>query len=230
LRRWERIPARKLLTIPNGIDGASYDVNVDRRRKKAELGIPDDSLVVGYASRIEPEKNLELLVRAFAAASEVQPRAFLLIAGYGGEQPRLERLVEDLGVGSRVAFLGVRLDVPELLKVFDLHVLPSKREGLPMILLESMAAGCPTVATAVGGVPSVIEDGVNGELVGSEDLGSLVEAVIRLLSREDLRSTYGRNARKTFEARYDARVMTRRYELLYERRADEATLPSLAGE
>ncbi len=221
LMHWEKIPRAKIVIIPNGIDGSRYDVVVDSGAKRRALGIPEDSLVVGYASRLETEKNLELLLNAFSRVTETESRAFLLVAGHGSERERLEELASELGVSARVRFLGVRLDIPELLKVFDLHVLPSRREGLPMILLESMAAGCATVATAVGGVPDVIEHGISGELVNSGDADALSEAMGRLLRDPNTRARYVRRARTIFDQHYEAQVMARRYELLYQRRAAE---------
>ena len=217
LERYEWIPREKLVTIPNGIDGARYDAPVDRRAKRAELALPDDALVVGYASRLEEEKDCALLVRAFAEMASREPRAVLVLAGYGSERPRIEALARDLGIADRTRFLGVRMDVPELLKVYDVHVLSSRREGLPMVLLEAMAAGCPNLATAVGGIPAALDYGRNGEIVPPGDVRAMADALERLLADPGLRERYARGARLTFRQRYDARIMTERYQRLYRR-------------
>lgn len=217
LRRQHRVPEEKLLTIPNGIEGARYDVDVDVAAVRRSLDVPPTAPVVGFASRLESEKNCQLLVRAFARVVEVHPSAILVVAGYGSQEQPLARLAEELGIGPRVRFLGVRDDVPQLLKVFDVHVLCSLREGLPMVILEAFAAGCPTVATAVGGVPSAIRHGSNGELVDSGDEAGLADALDRLLGDAGLRARYAAAGRETFRHRYEADVMTRTYERLYRR-------------
>jgi len=101
LRKWEKIPQRKLVTIPNGIDGSRYDVSIDVLEKRRALGVPGDARVIGYASRLEPEKNLELLVRALPSIVAKEPKAFLLVAGDGSQRRRLERLASELGISPR---------------------------------------------------------------------------------------------------------------------------------
>ena len=224
LRRYEKIPRRKLVTIPNGIDGSLYGAAIDTDAKRRELGLEPDAFVVGYASRLEPEKNCELLIRAFAALLDRLPdsaRSTLVIAGYGSERARLEALCEELGIAPHVLFLGVRSDVHELLQVFDVHVLASNREGLPMILLEAMAAGCPTVSTAVGGIPNALESGTHGLLVPAGDIDAMAGALVRMATDPALRRACGQAAHQRFSEHYDASAMTARYELLYERRAGE---------
>ncbi|MDT8342167.1 MAG: glycosyltransferase [Longimicrobiales bacterium] len=229
LARYEWIPREKLVTIPNGIDGDRYDAPVDRRAKRAELALADDALVVGYASRLEEEKDCALLVRAFAEMAASEPRAVLVVAGYGSERPRLEALARDLGIADRTRFLGVRMDVPELLKIYDVHALSSRREGLPMVLLEAMAAGCPTVATAVGGIPAALDHGRNGELVPAGDVRGMAGALGRLLADPVLRDRYAQRARRAFRHRYEARVMTERYQRLYRRESEEGVRPGRRG-
>ena len=117
-------------------------------------------------------------------------------------------------------FLGLRHDMPELLRLFDVYVLSSLREGLPMAILEAMAAECPVVATRVGGIHSVIEDGVNGLLVPPRDPGALVIAIAKLLRDPDLRCRFAARSLAVFDRGYSAEQMIRRYEALYLESAD----------
>ena len=218
LRKFEKIPDSKLATIVNGIEGSRYDHPVDRVAARARLGIGPDTPVLGFASRLVEQKGLIHLLDALPELRASHPDLLLLVAGEGARQEALEAAAKERGVREAVRFLGVRLDIPELLKVFDLHVLPSLWEGLPMIILESMAAGCPTVATAVGGVPRALTDGVDGRLVGPADPGALVRAIRPLLDSPEERARLGRKARETFQRRFTAERMARRYEALYLRR------------
>lgn len=217
LRRYEKISKKKLVTIPNGIDGDRYDTEVDVAAARAELGIPEGAPVLGFASRLAEQKGLTYLLQALPAVLSKYPDLRLLVAGTGELEAPLREEARERGVAESIDFLGVRLDIPRLLKVFDLHVLPSLWEGLPMIILESMAAGCPTVATRVGGVATAIDDGRNGRLVESRDPDALAAAIIAMLDDPDRRRAMGEAARATFRAGFTADAMARSYEHLYER-------------
>lgn len=215
LMEYERIPRRKVVVIPNGIDGSLYQRPVDRERKRRELGVAGRGPVLGIAARLTEEKGLPFLLRALALLKAELPGATLLIAGEGALQPELERVAAELGVRDDVRFLGLRADVPELLQVFDLFVLSSVSEGLPMALLEAMAAGCPVVATDVGGVGTAIRDGVNGALVKPRRPDALAAAIRRLWLDGGLRARYREAGRRIFRERYSAAAMAQRYEALY---------------
>jgi glycosyltransferase involved in cell wall biosynthesis len=215
LHRYEKISPSKLVTIVNGIEGDRYDQPVDQRAARQELGIAEDTKVLGFASRLVRQKGLIHLLDALPAVREAHPDVLLLVAGEGDRREALEAAVRERGLGEAVRFLGVRMDIPRLLKVFDLHVLPSLWEGLPMIILESMAAGCPTVATSVGGVPTAISDGRNGRLVAPRDAEALAAAIVELLGDAEQRRRLGEKSRDTFRRRFTAQIMARRYEALY---------------
>jgi glycosyltransferase involved in cell wall biosynthesis len=143
------------------------------------------------------------------------PDITLLIAGEGPLQDNLKRMSVDLGIERWVLFTGPRLDIPELLKLFDIYVLPSVSEGLPMVLLEAMAAGCPIIATEVGGVPKAVHHGENGSLVRPENPKALSSEIIRLLSNKDVRERYSENGVRLAREKFSAEAMTRSYEKLY---------------
>ena len=120
-----------------------------------------------------------------------------------------------LGIKEHVLFLGPRLDIDEIIGLLDLYVLPSLWEGLPMIILEAMAAGCPVVATNVGGVSTAIQDKYTGRLVKDRSPGQLSEAIINLLKDDDLRRRCVKNGKNYFREKFTAEIMADSYEKIY---------------
>lgn len=227
LVRYEKISREKLLTIPNGIDGRRYNVTVDAAAKRRELGLPAEGPVIGLGARLTPQKGLIHLLRAMAVLQQRVPNLSCVIAGEGELDAELKSAARELGVDDRVRFVGMRLDLPQLLKVFDLYVLPSEWEGLPMAILEAMGSGCPIVATDVGGLRTAIESDVNGRLVPPRDPQALADAIAGLLASPETRRRYAAEAKGTFHERFSAEAMTRRYEKLYLRQAERVTRTSM---
>jgi len=218
LVKWEKISRRRLRTVPNGIIAPEVPAAFDPAEKRRELGIPTGVPVIGTVCRLMPQKGLEFLLQAAVQLRERVPDFVILIAGEGGEKDRLEAEIRELDLGGQVRLLGLRLDVPELLRIFDVYALPSRWEGLPMAVLESMAAGVPLVASAVGGVPTAVRDGVTGILVPPCRVEELAEGLATLLLDRELRLKLGRGARQVFQEEFTARQMVRRYERMYLRR------------
>ena len=217
LRRYERISQRKLVTIPNGVEGARYDSAIDRDRKCRELGIPSRVPVIGFSARLADQKGLIYLLQALPLIRERVPEAVLVVAGDGPLADSHKATARTLKIAEHVHFIGLRSDVPELLQLFDVFAIPSVWEGLPMALLEAMAAGCAIVASDVGGVPMALRDGVSGTLVQPRDPRQLADAISALLLDDTRRRRYSAEARTVFRARFSAEAMTRRYEALYDR-------------
>lgn len=216
LARFERISRRKLVTIPNGIE--LQPARRGREEMRRLLGIPSDAPVIGTAGRVIEQKGLEFLVKAAAMLRPRYPDLRVLVVGDGPEREELEELSRAAGVSDRVHFLGIRMDIPDLLGTFDIYALPSRWEGLPMAVLEAMAAGLPVVASEVGGVPTAIRDGEEGLLVPAEDTAALARALERLLADTSLRRQMGEAARRRYASDFTLDAMTRRYEALYLRR------------
>lgn len=215
LRKYEKISRKKLMTIVNGISGERYAVSVNREEKRRELGITQTGPVIGLAARLSVEKGVIHLLRAMPEISSRIPGVSLVIAGKGDQERPLIEEAQALGMGDRVYFTGPRLDIPELLGFFDLCVLPSLREGLPMVIPEAMAAGCPVLATRVGGIPAVIEHGVNGSLVAPAKPEQIASEAVRLLQDNSLLAFYRDNGKRVFEKHFSAEIMTGCYERLY---------------
>lgn len=218
LARYEWIPRRKLRTIPNGIESRLFDYPVDRNAVRSSLGVPLDAELLVLGARLEPQKAIHRLIQALAALASGRPRMHAVLAGVGSLQGALEREADERGVRDRVHFVGVRLDMPAVLAAADLFVLPSDWEGLPMVVLEALGAGCPIVATAVGGVPSAVRDGETGWLVPAGDVQRLAAAIATALDSPQERQRRAQAGRTLFDRSFSAVAMTKAYEALYERR------------
>lgn len=173
-----KVDGTRIAVIPNGIDLSRYGPSKGR-------SVRPGSLMVGTVARLAPQKGTENFIRAAAILHQHFPRVHYMIAGDGPLRPALERLSRELGIGPSVTFAGYVQNVPELLAGFDVFVLPSVSEGQGITVLEAMAAGCPVVASAVGGLRELVVDGKNGLLVAPGEPAELAEAVKRLLSNPD---------------------------------------------
>lgn len=213
--KYEKISEQKILTIMNGIDGTKYQIDIDEEKLRNELGMPLKGPVVGLGVRLTEQKGIHFLLQAMPTVIKKFPDITLVIAGRGPLADDLKKEADDLGIHPNVRFIGPRLDIPALLKLFDLYVLPSLWEGLPMVLLEAMAAGCPIIATDVGGVSMAIRDGENGKLIKPGNVDQLSCAIIDLLSNKTLMEQYSLNGINTFKTEFSAAIMTRQYEKLY---------------
>ena len=215
LIRYEKIRRQKIITVPNGVDQRLFEEWTEPEAKKRELGISGRYPILGIGARLVEVKGIEYLLGAVSKLRERYPLILLIIAGTGPWEGRLKAVARELGIDDHVAFLGVRRDMHELLRAFDLYVLPSLSEGMPLALLEAMAAGCPVVATKVGGVPDVIADGYNGMLVEPRDKDALAKAILGVMEDDEKRNRFRERGRLLYEQRYSATAMTKRYEKLY---------------
>ena len=180
----------------------------------------DGPPTVVHVSNFRTVKRVPWLVRAFAAASEVED-ARLILVGDGPDQDECRRLVGELGLGPRVTFLGTRDALPELLAPADVYALASAEESFGLSALEAMACGTPVVATDVGGVSEVVEDGVSGHLAPATDLEAFARCLADLLGDRDRARAMGERARARAEEHFGRRVIVARYEDLYRRLTGE---------
>lgn len=219
-RRNHECPSERLHTIPNGVDLAAFAHDEEARAAvRAELGIPADAWVFGTVGRLRVEKNFPALIRA--AAPLLGPRARLVIVGDGVEMPKLVAAAAAAGASAWTVLAGARSDVPRILSAFDAFVMSSDTEGLPLGLVEAMAAGLPIVATDVGGIGEVLEGGRVGALVRAGDEPGLREAMAALARDPSAARERGRAARERSE-RYALVTMVDAYLALYRRAIDDA--------
>jgi glycosyltransferase involved in cell wall biosynthesis len=192
----------------------------DRRARRRSLGLPDDGFVIGNVGNFTAKKDHRSLLAALAGDGPIAG-AHLALVGLGPLEGELRQAAAELGVAERTTFLGSRDDVFELLPLFDLFCVSSQYEGFPIALVEAMASGLACVATSVGGIPEIVEDGRNGLLVEARDPAALRAAIERMMLDADLARRCGREARVAAE-RLDLRHAVRQLEAAYQE-ALEAT-------
>ena len=227
LHRHEGIALKRLRTVPNGVSPLPNLEPGCIDAIRSSLALPLGAPTIGVASRLVWEKGIDVLLRAFALVLRDLPAAYLLIAGDGPLRKSLELLTRELGIAASVHFLGARSDVPVLLRLFDVFVLPSLSEGLPMGLLEAMAAERPIVASLVGGMPNALDDGRAGLLVAPGDITGLAVALTTLLRDRSRAAGFGKTAAQKFRARFTADVMAAGYVTMYRRADDRNYRPRL---
>jgi len=210
-------PRERFRVVPLGLDLGPFaqletEAGADLR---SDLRTNPEQMLFSYVGRLAPIKRVDLLLRAFARAnSEGQP-PHLLIVGDGEIRPALERLARELGVESRVHFMGYRRDVANIAAATDAAVLSSENEGTPVSLIEAAAAGHPAVATAVGGVPEVVST-ETGILVQPDDEEALARGMSRIACDRDLLRAKGERARARVFQRHSASRLTSEMARLYE--------------
>jgi glycosyltransferase involved in cell wall biosynthesis len=207
--------ADRTVVIPNAVDVA--------RAPRSQPAGRERPLIVSVG-RLKAPKDFPTLVRALG---KLTPGSFdALIVGDGPDRGRLEEQIDELGLSDSVHLAGERLDVPELLAAADVFVLSSRSEGMPVSVLEAMAAGLPIVASRVGGVPEQIADGETGLLVEPRDADELAAALTRLTQDADLRIRLGAAARTRAEQAFDLEPFRRAHVELYSRELASRRLPA----
>lgn len=197
----------KITVIRNGVDMSLYAGRTNSSHVRRDLGIPDSSPIVVMIARLNPQKGVDDFIKAASLLRLSHPDARFLIVGaklqfqegvFSHDREylqELKQLAADLGVGESVIFAGHRTDTPEILAQAAISVLPSHSEGLSNTLLESMAAGIPTVATNVGGNPELVKDQVNGILIPVKSPEHLAQAMCVILDDSQLAHRFGREAK-----------------------------------
>ena len=208
-------PSDRVHEIPNGVD-ADPIASVAREGRQAvrvELGLGDDDALVLVLGRLSPEKGQDVALDAFAALDRQDVR--LLLVGDGATREALEARVARLDLGGRVVFGGWRGDPWACLGAADVFLLPSRSEGLPLALLEAMAAGVPAIATRVGAVGEVLEDGACGLVIDPDDPAGLTTALRAVLDDPAAAKGRAERARARVRDTYSVAAQALRLEALY---------------
>jgi len=213
--------SKNISVIHSGVDLNCFKRSAtESNPKRNELGIPPDSLVVGYVGWLIPIKGVTYLVNAMAEVVHRHPNSLLVLVGKGDEKGeeeiKLKEQVENLGLADNVRFLGWRSDVDEIMGCFDIFVLPSLNEGMGRVLVEAMSAGLPIVASSVGGIPDLVKHEENGLLVPPADAGALERAISDLLSDKPRRKRMGETGKRMCRP-YSVEAMVEKIDNLYSR-------------
>ena len=216
-----QIPANKLQLVPNGVDTDRFAAQRDADLHRNPLPFPADSIVLGTVGRLQAVKDHQCLIDAFAHLRELlpmlAPRLRLAIIGDGPCSAALHQRVQALGLQDVVWLPGARDDIALLMQHFDLFVMSSIAEGTPVTILEAMASGIPIVATRVGGIPEVVQPGVDGQLVAAKDPRALAAAVASYCTDPAIARQHGANGRTKVEAHFSIKTTVAAYLALYDK-------------
>ena len=205
----------RVTCIRNGIDLEGKLIQTDRWRTRKDLGIDSETCLIGTVGRLTPVKGIPYLLEAASVLLRQGAKVKILVVGEGSIRQDLMAQTRSLGITDRVVFLGHREDTDALLQALDIFVLPSLSEGVPMALLEAMAAARAVVASRVGGIPEIIEDGFEGHLVEPMDVKGLAERCRRLIESPDVARKMGEQGRKRVERDFSATTMADRVASVY---------------
>lgn len=210
-----KVNPRKIIVINNAvnIDKFSQERNIDCLYHT--LGIKDNELIVSSIGRLEKQKGHIFLLKAVADVLETCPNTKFFLVGSGKEEERLKNFVVNNSLGESVHFLGNRSDIPELLSLTDIFVMPSIAEGLSIAMLEAMAAGKAIVSTDANGIRKLITHGVTGLLFPKGDIVQLKDTIINLLCDKNLRVKLGQNAKKYVSQYYNLEIFIKNIQNLY---------------
>lgn len=211
------VPEGKIRVVPNGIDTSRFRADSDvRRQSRAQLGLADEFVWLAVGNFC-PAKDHANLLTAFAEVLKARSDAQLLLVGEGPLKGQARTMADTLGIGTRVSFLGRRMNVSALMNAADAYVMSSAWEGMPVVLLEASAAELPIVATDVGGNREVVEDEVSGLLVPAHDPRTLADTMMRLMrfSKNEL-SLMGKHGRANTVHKYDLGQVVDQWETIYE--------------
>jgi len=198
--------------IPNFVDTEVYSPAPCELMEQ-----PERDIVVAHVSNFRPVKRVDDLVYAMCMVTKTAPKAKLMLIGDGPERHRVERLIDKMDLRRNVVLTGYRSDVPDLLRCVDTLVLPSETESAPLTILEAMSTGLPVIATRVGGIPEIVEDGHNGFLVPLKHPEDIAEKILELHADRDRLRRMGEAARETVLERYSTDKVVRQYMDVYER-------------
>jgi glycosyltransferase involved in cell wall biosynthesis len=215
----------RMRVIYNAIDPTRFNESDARYRAKLMRYFRQPRThIIGAAGRLSPEKGFEVLVKAAELVLREHPSAGFVLFGDGPERANLQKQINAAGLGQSFVLAGFRADLDRFLPHFDLLALSSYTEGMPNVVLEAFAAGVPVAATAVGGTPEIIEDGVSGYLVPPGDAESLAERIMAALDDSDELPGMGRRGRMRVQEKFGFPTQAELYRDLFEQLCPDAPL------
>lgn len=208
----------------NGVDTRKLDTEAkqfDNLKKRKELGISDDSIVIGYYARLEPVKGHMIFIDALKQVVANYPNIICLMAGKGYLEEEIKSYIKAKNLEKNIKFLGFREDIHEIINITDIVVLASEKEGIPRVLMESMYFKKPVVATNVLGTKELVIHGETGLFVEYKDVKGLEEAIIRLLEDERLRLKMGQAGHERIKSEFTEEMVAKRIHDVYKDMLDK---------
>jgi glycosyltransferase involved in cell wall biosynthesis len=206
----------KFVTIHSGIRVDRFlDRNFAKEDIRSDLNIPSQSRVVGTVARLEPVKGVDYFLESMREVLDRMPDVHFLIVGDGSQRKALQDRARELGIENNITFTGIRDDVPSLMSIMDLFVLPSLNEGMGRVLVEAGLMAKPAVATKVSGIPELVKHQETGILVEPRSSKELASGIIELLSKPQQAHYLGQNAKSRMAENFSAQSMVDKIEALY---------------
>jgi glycosyltransferase involved in cell wall biosynthesis len=215
--RW-KINRKNVIMINNGIDIYKYTECIDNlnpQNLRNELGLQQNTLIIGNIGRLTHQKAQHIFIEAASIIINKRSDIEFIILGEGDQRDYIDGLIMKLGISQKVHLAGFRQDAIQIMKLFEVFVLCSINEGLPIVILEAMSLGVPIVSTDVGDIPNVIHDGLNGILINKGDPSVLSDAILRILDDQSLRKTISNNAKQTVNSEFSLFNMSSKYLNIY---------------
>lgn len=205
------LPKRKITVIPNGLETDKYNINIDIEKKKSELRVPQNKVIIGCVAKLRKQKGYKYLISAFTEVLKNNEDVFLLLVGDGNERKNIEKQIENLGISKNTLLLGNRDDIPELLQIIDIFVLPTLFEGMSNALMEAMAAGKPIIATDIPENKELIKDGISGILVPTKNPEAMCVALNDLINKKEKGNILSITAKNKVISLYNIRIISKKY-------------------
>lgn len=210
-----KINPNKFITIYNGVDLTKFNIQINVLEKRKEFGIEPSDKVVVIIGRLEAAKAHHVFLKALKEVINKIQNFKALIIGDGSLKQEIILLTKELNLQNNVIITGLRKDIPELLSIADLFVLSSTREGFPITLLEAMSCGIPAVVTNVGGNSELCINGETGIIVEPNNPKALAEAILTLLTDQNLSSNFSKASKVRIQTLFTAEIMAKNHEALY---------------
>lgn len=211
----EGFPEKLITVIYNGVDVDKFNIFVNKAEKIKSLGMDTSSKTIGIVARMNWDKGVDVFLHTAKLVLQKNKNVQFLIVGEGPDMSVLKKLSAELNIDNKVFFIGARTDIAEILRTFDIAVLSSRTEALPMALLEYMATGLPIVATSVGSIQELIKDRENGFLVQPKNPAALAEKILYLLENKELAQRMGVKARKKVNEKFRLEITVKETEKLF---------------
>jgi len=215
MKEYTNVRVDLLGAITNGVLPLPEGTTRFRGQVRRDFRIGEEETTLLVVARLSQEKGIDVLLQAFRILLEMSPEFKLIIVGAGVEEKNLKLLAKKLKIEEAVRFAGFQTEVIPYYSSADIYVAPSRFEGLGMSVLEAMRSGLPIVATNVGGHPEIVQDGVSGFLVPSEDAKGMASAILEINKMQDLGKQMGDIGKDICHKKYDINRVVAEYEKLY---------------